>query len=409
MITITARLVGAVLAASIVGCGGGDPQAAAQQGDTPTQTGDGGAAIPDHPPTEAPRGDAAVSRDAAHDSAATHDEGTDTGAEAKASTDAGAATEASSDTGRANETSSDAGKVTARVMMGVVSDMAPLGPSSTAGTFENMVGRKMAINGAHYYVWNDTSFPSAATGEASDAQSGIASMITWMEELTATGGTPPAVDVNGIASGAEDAVINATAARFNAFGMTYPNHKIYLRIFHEMNGSWEPWNAYGAPAIVSAWRHIHDLFAAAGVKNVTWVFCPNADDIPSTSANRFYNYYPGSTYVDLVGEDVYPGAGNSFSSAVGGVYDYNHATSGWQKPLLIGETATSDSSPPYLAAMESDIKTMWPDIMGVIWFNRNYDTSSDPTGANLTVEQTPAFLGQYKLFLQDPYFELYSE
>jgi beta-mannanase len=296
---------------------------------------------------------------------------------------------------------------TAHVQMGVVSDMAPLGPQSTPGTFENMVGRKMAINGAHYYVWTDTSFPG--DGESSDAEAGIASMITWMEETDGSDGSLAAVDVDGIASGTEDSVITAAAGRVKAFGEAHPKHTIYMRIFHEMNGEWEPWNAYGGPAIIDAWRHIHDLFVEAGVTNVSWVFCPNASDIPSTSANRFYDYYPGSSYVDLVGDDVYPGAGSSFSSAVGYVYDYNHVTSGWQKPILIAETATTGSDPVYLQDMESDVKTMWTDIMGIVWFNRDYATSSDPTGANLTVSQSPAFLAQYELFLQDPYFGLYSE
>jgi hypothetical protein len=296
---------------------------------------------------------------------------------------------------------------TGHVMMGVVSDMAPLGPESAAGTFENMVGRRMTINGAHYYAWGDTMFPGG--GEANDAETGTASMITWMEENESSDGTISAVDVDSIASGSQDSLIAAAAARFNVFSAAHPGHKIYLRIFHEMNGEWEPWNAFGSHAIVDAWQHIHQRFAVAGVKNVYWVFCPNASDIPSTSANRFYDYYPGSSYVDVVGDDVYPGTGNSFSSAVGYVYDYNHVTAGWQKPVLIAETAITNGNAAYLQQMDGDIKSLWPDIMGVVWFNRDYASSSDPSGANLTVSQSSAFLAQYKLFLQDPYFELYSE
>jgi hypothetical protein len=400
----TANLVGPILlVAALAGCGQGNAQVVTPEAKLPPgATEQEDAAVPHGAPTVARSGEAGVGSDASRDSRAASE-----ASAIDATSDGSPPTEASSEA--ESEASTDTAETAAHVMMGVVSDMAPLGPESTPGTFESMVGRKMAINGAHYYSWNETSFPSSGTGEANDAEDGIASMVTWQEELNNAGGTSSAVDVNGIASGAEDDVINAAAARFSTFGRAYPNHTLYLRIFHEMNGSWEPWNAYGAPAIVSAWRHIHDLFVMAGVTNVMWVFCPNASDVPSTSANRFYDYYPGPSYVDLVGDDVYPYHGNSFSSAVGYVYNYNHVTSGWQKPLLIAETAQGDSSPSYLQSMQSDIKSLWPDITGVIWFNRDYDTASDPTGVNLTVNQTTMFLSQYKLFLQDPYFALFYE
>ena len=53
---------------------------------------------------------------------------------------------------------------------------------------------------------------------------------------------------------------------------------VRLRFAQEMNGDWYPWGAGtngNTPAeFVSAWRHVHDIFAAAGATNVQWVWSP---------------------------------------------------------------------------------------------------------------------------------------
>ena len=49
---------------------------------------------------------------------------------------------------------------------------------------------------------------------------------------------------------------------------------VYLRYAHEMNGYWYPWSA-DPRAYVSAWRRMVRIFAAAGARNVRFVWSSN--------------------------------------------------------------------------------------------------------------------------------------
>ena len=59
---------------------------------------------------------------------------------------------------------------------------------------------------------------------------------------------------------------------------------------------------------VAAWRHVHDIFAAAGATNATWVWCPYADVTPQPAPSP--SYYPGDAYVDWTCLDGYNWANN---------------------------------------------------------------------------------------------------
>jgi mannan endo-1,4-beta-mannosidase len=108
---------------------------------------------------------------------------------------------------------------------------------------------------------------------------------------------------------------------------------VIWRPFHEMNGDWFWWgiNAYSggqtnAQAYKNLWIDMYNtLITDYGLKNLIWVYSPSAYAswmAPVTS------YYPGSAYVDMVGEDVY--------SAVGGLPDYNSLKT-YGKPIVLGE------------------------------------------------------------------------
>ena len=83
---------------------------------------------------------------------------------------------------------------------------------------------------------------------------------------------------------------------------------IYLRMMHEMNGTWYPWcgmanggRTNGPETYIRAWRKIHEIFEKAGATNVNFVWCPNAESIPSNDWNKMGRYYPGDNYVDIIG------------------------------------------------------------------------------------------------------------
>jgi len=88
-----------------------------------------------------------------------------------------------------------------------------------------------------------------------------------------------------------------------------------LRFAQEMNGDWYPWSdaklGNKAGDYAKAWRHVHDLFAAAGAKNVIWVWSVNRVD--NLSDKTLTRVYPGDAYVDWAGISGY------YRSSVAGV------------------------------------------------------------------------------------------
>jgi hypothetical protein len=118
-----------------------------------------------------------------------------------------------------------------------------------------------------------------------------------------------------ILSGGFDDTLKALAGTLRDFGKP-----VVFRFAHEMNGDWYPYsgvfqggggdtdkdgNPDGPQRYVEAWRHVHDLFSAAGAANLVWVFCPNAESFPRADWNRPFRYYPGAGYVDLISVDSY--------------------------------------------------------------------------------------------------------
>lgn len=53
---------------------------------------------------------------------------------------------------------------------------------------------------------------------------------------------------------------------------------------------------------VAGWRHVHDIFVAAGATNVRWVWAPTAPRVPVAVTP----FYPGAEYVDRIMFDHYP-------------------------------------------------------------------------------------------------------
>ena len=69
---------------------------------------------------------------------------------------------------------------------------------------------------------------------------------------------------------------------------------------------------------VTAWDHIRGIFAAAGVHNAAWVWCPTANGFGDGQAAAFY---PGDNEVDWICADAYPdtAAPRPFASTVDGL------------------------------------------------------------------------------------------
>ncbi len=84
---------------------------------------------------------------------------------------------------------------------------------------------------------------------------------------------------------------------------------------------------------VRAWDHIRAIFAAAGVRNAAWVWCPTAAGFADGRAAAFY---PGDAEVDWICADAYPEYGQQASFAAT-VSPFLRWASHHDRPVMIGE------------------------------------------------------------------------
>ena len=244
--------------------------------------------------------------------------------------------------------------------------------------FEALVGKPVNIL-ATFASWQDT-FP-----------------LNYKQTIGAVGKTlvifwEPDFGYNQIVNGSHDAFITQFAADAKSYG--YP---IILVPFDEMNLNEEAWgygiNGNTAANFISAWRHIHDLFAQDS--NVKFGIAYNNVSIPNVSGNQFGDYYPGDSYVDYVGVDGFnfenPSVSfiNTFNSAINTLESYN-------KPIYIfslGSAEASDKATWITKGLGTDLKN-YANIAGWIWFNKN-----DGSNQNWLVNSNPAALTAFKSVL----------
>lgn len=201
---------------------------------------------------------------------------------------------------------------------------------------------------------------------------GAAPTITWEPWDPKAGVNQPAYRPAVIANGDFDAYINSWAYRLAAYG-----GPVYIRMFHELNASWYPWcagvNGNTPEDLKAAWRHVHDLFVAAGAANVRWMWCPDAapGNVPLP------DLYPGDDVVDWIALDGYNWGTNREGStwrSFPDIFDvaYRALTVMTGKPLAIAETACSEQGGDK-AAWITDTFAMLPEsyprIRAISWFN----------------------------------------
>ena len=159
---------------------------------------------------------------------------------------------------------------------------------------------------------------------------------------------------------------------------------------------------------VAAYRHIHDIFVAAGATNARWVWAPNADSHPggtsATSWNNWRSYYPGDAYVDWVGIDGY-----NWGTVEGNVWQSPEAIFGpvyrdyaGRKPIMLAETSSVESGGSK-AAWVSSLST-WVKahaaVQALVWF----DTNESSTHLDWRIDSSAASLTAFKSLATDGWF-----
>lgn len=163
---------------------------------------------------------------------------------------------------------------------------------------KQLLGRKLAI-ASGFIDWD------YILGEKRDlalAGAGRTLLYSWEPHCVAEG---PCISFRDVAAGKLDGYLAEVADSMKRFPYT-----IYVRPWAEMNAHWSPYRpgsselrAGSVDDFKRAWRHLYGFFRVRGVRNLRFVFNPDASleeaNVPIASI------WPGQEYVDVLGIDGY--------------------------------------------------------------------------------------------------------
>ena len=234
-----------------------------------------------------------------------------------------------------------------------------------------------------YHRWYET-FPTAS--ELRLARSGHGLLLNW--EPVDRRGRP--MSWAAIAAGRHDAQITATARRLAAAGTL-----VFLTFSHEPEAEL---HAHGTPAdFAAAFRHVHDVIAAAGARNVRWVWDVMGLPDPVWHA-RYLQMWPGARYVDWVAWDPYNwgtcrnhSGWRSFTQTVTPFYDWLQTAGFGGKPFMLAEYGTVErpghpsGKADWLTTIPTQLSRL-PNLRALVYF----DVPHPPANCNWQIATSHA-------------------
>jgi beta-mannanase len=233
-------------------------------------------------------------------------------------------------------------------------------------------------------------------------------VLSWSSQSIPSSLDEPDFQLSDVIEGRYDEYIREFAAEAKAWG-----HPFFLRFDWEMNGNWFPWsegvNGNQPGQFVAAWRHVHDIFAAVGATNATWVWCPFVD--PGNGLQSITSLYPGDAYVDWSGLDGYnwgtnpasPRGWRSFGQLFENSYRQITEAIAPSKPMMVGEVGSSEqggSKAAWISETLAELPIEFPQVRAFLWFDKfddNMDwpieTSAAATGAFAQGIQATSYVG----------------
>ncbi|MEV7973915.1 glycosyl hydrolase [Cellulomonas sp. NPDC089187] len=275
---------------------------------------------------------------------------------------------------------------------GMYTDQAPFN-WATFDDAANEVGRSQNLVG--YFGGWDQDFRANAVTRAWDR--GLLPMLTW-ESRPITAGNDvieePDYTLPKIINGEFDAYLTQYARDIVATGLP-----LAIRLDHEMNGVWYPWaettgsgaaiNGNRPGDFVAMWRHVHDIFQAAGANQyVIWVWSPNiVNNLPTAKQglDTLQGLYPGDAYVDWVGVSGYQRPPYKADNNATFEYTYDRTLDQLRqltdKKILLAEVGASETGGTKPAWVRSFFSGFDPgrndDVIGFAWFNLAVTTYVD--------------------------------
>lgn len=206
----------------------------------------------------------------------------------------------------------------------------------------------------------------------------VALMWHWRDPLTKSGGfytyssTYPdgtTFDVSKVSdtSSAEYKVVIADIDVIAGYLKQFKDAGIPViwRPLHEAEGGWFWWGAKGAEPCKYLWKLLFDrLVNYHGLNNLIWVWTTSASDNAAT-------WYPGDSYVDILGMDIYPGV-NQHGSQYISFNKVREMTAG-KKMITLSECGSVPDP-----ALMMDYGDTWSWFMP---WNGDYTESSSHNGA----------------------------
>jgi hypothetical protein len=262
---------------------------------------------------------------------------------------------------------------------------------TSADRFEARAGKRMSLL-EWGQRWYECSTSCGLRGFRSDLMSkararGYLPVLSWGSYAAGEGTNQPGYRLSEIAGGRYDAFIRRWATGAKRWG-----HPFFLRFDWELNTNSvsysEHSNGNRRGEFVRMWRHVHRIFTRVGAENVTWVWCPNAEY--SASVKPLASLYPGDAYVDWTCLDGYnwgtnparAGAWTSFNTVFEDTYRLITTEIAPSKPLMIGETASTEiggSKAHWITdALGTQVLDRFPRIRAIVWFNKSWNRMDWP-------------------------------
>jgi len=253
--------------------------------------------------------------------------------------------------------------------------------------FETKMGKGLSLIEFSAPLANCSSLPCTFSSFPTDEMQtirdyGAIPVLGWNTGSTPTGSELSAFQLADIYNHSYDQYLRAFAKQAAEWG-----HPFFLRFNWEMNGDWFPWaeraNGNQPGDYVKAWRHVHDIFTAAGATNATWVWCPYAN--AKSGIGKFARYYPGDRYVDWTCLDAYNFAQNPVNPRPWQTFDALFYPSYLKltrqiapdKPVMLGEIASNGPARQkagWIRDMFSSLSRNYPKVGALVWFD-HFDRS----------------------------------
>jgi hypothetical protein len=253
---------------------------------------------------------------------------------------------------------------------------------NAVNALQRQLGRKLSI--VHTYVKWQARFPT--TSALTFLAQGSMLLISWA-------GT----DTREITSGADDAWIRTRAGQVKALGKP-----VFLEWRWEMDRPNLHAQVHSGADYVRAWDRIRSIFAAAGVRNAAWVWCPTAAGFASGRAAAFY---PGDDEVDWICADAYPDYGSAASFA-GTVDPFLAWASHHGRPVMIGEfgvpVSYGDAQRAQWLRAAQHIVQADRQIKALLYFDAN-PAGQGPQGSYALGGDASA-LSVFRSMAREPYF-----